>query len=151
MVGGGWVDIGVRGYHVGGRSLPWGRQSYRMSNYDFKAASHDGYGDDWPISYADLAPYYDQVESFIGGSGSVDDRLRASGTEDTIPVERLSVRGEDDTPFQPLDPTRPVTVHSQDRSSSPGGDAVSNDYQVEIPFTASGEYQTELEYVVTAQ
>ena len=47
----------------------WGRQSYRMSDWDFKAASHDGYGDDWPLSYQDLAPYYDTVESFIGVSG----------------------------------------------------------------------------------
>src|SRR5213593_1489060 len=43
-----------------------------MSDYDFKAASRDGYGEDWPISYADLAPYYDKVESFIGVSGSLE-------------------------------------------------------------------------------
>ena len=53
----------VRARQVGGRSIVWGRQSYRMSDYDFKAASRDGYGEDWPISYADLAPYYDKVES----------------------------------------------------------------------------------------
>ncbi|HSE98562.1 MAG TPA: FAD-binding protein, partial [Blastocatellia bacterium] len=52
----------IRSRQVGGRSIPWGRQTYRLSNYDFKAASHDGYGDDWPISYEDLAPYYDKVE-----------------------------------------------------------------------------------------
>src|SRR5436190_6069470 len=55
---------------LGGRSLVWGRQSYRMSDNDFKAASRDGYGDDWPISYADLAPYYDKVEEYVGVSGS---------------------------------------------------------------------------------
>ena len=60
----------VRSRQVGGRSIVWGRQSYRMSDYDFKAASHDGYGEDWPLGYADLAPYYDKVESFIGVSGS---------------------------------------------------------------------------------
>ncbi len=60
----------IRGNQVGGRTIMWGRQSYRMSDYDFKAKSHDGYGDDWPISYADVAPYYDKVESFIGVSGS---------------------------------------------------------------------------------
>ncbi len=54
---------------VGGRSLVWGRQSYRYSDLDFKAASHDGYGEDWPISYADLAPYYDIVENYVGISG----------------------------------------------------------------------------------
>jgi choline dehydrogenase-like flavoprotein len=60
----------IRGRHVGGRSLTWGRQSYRLSDYDFKAASRDGYGEDWPISYDDLEPYYDQVEEFVGISGS---------------------------------------------------------------------------------
>jgi len=51
---------------LGGRSLVWGRQSYRMSDNDLKAASRDGYGDDWPISYADLSPYYDIVEKYVG-------------------------------------------------------------------------------------
>jgi len=54
---------------VGGRSMVWGRQSYRLSDLDFKAASHDGYGDDWPLSYADIAPYYDEVERYVGISG----------------------------------------------------------------------------------
>ncbi len=55
---------------VGGRTMVWGRQSYRLSDLDFKAASHDGYGDDWPLSYADVAPYYDEVEKYVGISGS---------------------------------------------------------------------------------
>jgi len=54
---------------TGGRTVVWGRQSYRFSDLDFKAASHDGYGEDWPISYADLARYYDQVEEYVGVSG----------------------------------------------------------------------------------
>ncbi len=54
---------------TGGRTNVWGRQSYRMSDLDFKAASFDGYGDDWPISYKDLAPYYDVVEEYIGVTG----------------------------------------------------------------------------------
>jgi len=57
---------------LGGRSLVWGRQSYRMSDNDFKAASRDGYGDDWPISYAELAPYYDIVEKYVGISGAAE-------------------------------------------------------------------------------
>ncbi|MGH9657383.1 MAG: GMC family oxidoreductase, partial [Bryobacteraceae bacterium] len=61
-----WIRMRV----LGGRSLSWGRQSYRMGDLDFKAASHDGYGDDWPISYADLAPYYERVERYVGISGS---------------------------------------------------------------------------------
>ncbi|MBV8515481.1 MAG: GMC family oxidoreductase, partial [Acidobacteria bacterium] len=57
---------------LGGRSLVWGRQSYRLSDNDFKAASKDGYGDDWPISYADLAPFYDIVEKYVGITGAAE-------------------------------------------------------------------------------
>ncbi len=57
---------------LGGRSLVWGRHSYRLSDVDFKAASRDGYDFDWPISYADLAPYYDIVERYVGISGSAE-------------------------------------------------------------------------------
>ncbi|MCC5024732.1 MAG: GMC family oxidoreductase [Candidatus Synoicihabitans palmerolidicus] len=60
----------MRGYHVGGRSLNWGRQSYRWSDLDFEANAKDGHGVDWPIRYADLAPWYDYVEKFAGISGS---------------------------------------------------------------------------------
>ncbi|MBA4088547.1 MAG: GMC family oxidoreductase [Novosphingobium sp.] len=59
-----------RSYQLGGRSLTWGRQSYRWSDYDFGANKRDGHGTDWPIRYADLAPWYDKVEEFIGVSGS---------------------------------------------------------------------------------
>lgn len=62
--------VWVRGALVGGRTNVWGRQTYRMSDYELKAASIDGYDVDWPISYSDLAPYYDKVEDFIGVSGS---------------------------------------------------------------------------------
>lgn len=55
---------------LGGRTLHWGRCSDRMSDLEFKAASRDGYGDDWPISYNDIAPYYDRVERFIGVSAA---------------------------------------------------------------------------------
>jgi choline dehydrogenase-like flavoprotein len=62
----------IRQRVLGGRSLSWGRQSYRMSDLDFKAASHDGYGDDWPISYAELVPYYEEVERYVGISGQAE-------------------------------------------------------------------------------
>jgi len=62
----------IRGYHVGGRSIMWARQSYRMSQMDFEANAKDGHGCDWPIRYEDLAPYYDQVERFIGVAGAKD-------------------------------------------------------------------------------
>ena len=59
-----------RGYHVGGRSLMWGRQSYRWSDLSFEANAKEGVGVDWPIRYADISPWYDYVEKFIGVSGS---------------------------------------------------------------------------------
>ena len=59
-----------RGYHVGGRSLTWGRQSYRWSDLDFEANAKEGIAVDWPIRYADIAPWYDHAERFAGISGS---------------------------------------------------------------------------------
>lgn len=61
-----------RGYHLGGRSLTWGRQSYRHGDIDFDANRRDGIAVDWPIRYADIAPWYDHVERFAGISGSVE-------------------------------------------------------------------------------
>jgi choline dehydrogenase-like flavoprotein len=54
---------------TGGRTNVWGRVALRLSDLDFKAASHDGYGHDWPISYKDVAPYYDLVEEYVGIAG----------------------------------------------------------------------------------
>src|SRR5687768_4527483 len=62
----------MRGYHVGGRSLLWGRQSYRWSDLDFEANARDGHGVDWPIRYAELAPWYDYVERHAGIAGSIE-------------------------------------------------------------------------------
>ncbi len=59
-----------RGYHVGGRSLLWGRQSYRHSKFDFEANAKEGIAVDWPIRYDDLAPWYSYVEKFAGIQGS---------------------------------------------------------------------------------
>ncbi|WP_295771747.1 GMC family oxidoreductase [uncultured Mucilaginibacter sp.] len=61
-----------RGYHVGGRSLMWGRQSYRWHDTDFEANAKDGIAVDWPIRYKDLAPWYSYVERFAGISGNKD-------------------------------------------------------------------------------
>lgn len=60
----------IRGYHLGGRSIMWGRQSYRLAPIDFEANAKDGHGSDWPIRYEDLAPWYDHIETFIGVAGS---------------------------------------------------------------------------------
>jgi choline dehydrogenase-like flavoprotein len=62
----------VRGRNVGGRFLSWGRVGLRMSDYDFKAAARDGIGENWPISYAELAPYYAHVEQFLGIVGTTE-------------------------------------------------------------------------------
>lgn len=59
----------MRGYHVGGRSIVWGRQSYRFSDIDFEANKKEGIAVDWPVRYKDIAPWYDKVEEFIGVSG----------------------------------------------------------------------------------
>jgi glucoside 3-dehydrogenase (cytochrome c) catalytic subunit len=61
-----------RGYHVGGRSLMWGRQSYRWSDFDFEGNVRDGIAIDWPIRYADIAPWYDYVEKHAGIAGSIE-------------------------------------------------------------------------------
>lgn len=59
-----------RGYHTGGRSIMWGRQSYRMSEIDFEANKTDGHGVDWPVRSKDITPWYEHVERFAGISGS---------------------------------------------------------------------------------
>lgn len=62
----------VRGYHVGGRSLTWGRQSYRWSPMDFQANGNEGIAIEWPITYEEIAPWYDYVEQFAGISGQAE-------------------------------------------------------------------------------
>src|SRR6202453_4440776 len=63
-----WVRVRL----FGGRSLFWSRQSFRLSDYEFKGKSHDGFGEDWPISHADLAPYYSRVEEIFQVAGALD-------------------------------------------------------------------------------
>jgi len=62
----------LRGYHVGGRSLMWARQSYRFSPMDFEANAKEGVGVPWPVTYDEIAPWYDKAELFAGISGSVE-------------------------------------------------------------------------------
>lgn len=62
----------MRGYHVGGKSIMWGRHSYRWSDLDFEANAKEGIGIDWPIRYKDLAAWYDYVETFAGISGKAE-------------------------------------------------------------------------------
>lgn len=62
----------IRAYHTGGKSMHWGRQSYRWNEQDFEANAREGIGIDWPIRYADLAPWYSYVEKFVGISGKAE-------------------------------------------------------------------------------
>ncbi len=62
----------VRARVLGGKTNIWGRVSLRLSDYDFKAKSRDGFGEDWPIGYADVAPYYDKVDRLLGISGTTE-------------------------------------------------------------------------------
>jgi choline dehydrogenase-like flavoprotein len=62
----------IRGYHVGGRSLMWGRHCYRLSDIDFEANAREGIAVDWPIRYGDIEPWYDYVETFVGISGQAE-------------------------------------------------------------------------------
>lgn len=59
----------VRGHHLGGRSVMWGRQSYRLSDMDFTANEREGRGTRWPVGYADIEPWYSHVEKFVGITG----------------------------------------------------------------------------------
>lgn len=77
----------IRGYHVGGRSLTWGRQCYRWSELDFEANAKDGFGVDWPIRYKDIAPWYSYVEKFVGVSGSIEGLPQLPDGEFLPPME----------------------------------------------------------------
>lgn len=62
----------MRGYHVGGRSIMWGRQSYRWGDFDFEANAREGIAIDWPVRYKEIEPWYDYVETFAGISGQAE-------------------------------------------------------------------------------
>jgi choline dehydrogenase-like flavoprotein len=79
----------IRGYQVGGRSLLWGRQTQRWSDYDFTGPARDGFAVDWPIRYADIAPWYSHVEKFIGVSGNRDG-LSTLPDGDFLPPHEMS-------------------------------------------------------------
>lgn len=84
----------IRGYHVGGRSIMWGKQTYRLSDLDFEANAKEGVGVDWPIRYKDLAPWYDYVESYIGVSGSIEGLTQVPDGKFLPPMELNCVEQE---------------------------------------------------------
>lgn len=81
----------IRGDQVGGKSLMWARQSYRWSDLDFEANRKDGYGTDWPIRYADIKPWYDYVERFVGISGSYENLPQLPDSQFQPPMELTCV------------------------------------------------------------
>src|SRR3989454_3253641 len=82
-----WVRIRL----IGGKTLRWGRASWRLSDYEFKCKDHDGFGENWPIEYKDLAPYYDRVEPMF----------RVSGRKEGLPQLPDGVFLEDDSSDSP--------------------------------------------------
>jgi choline dehydrogenase-like flavoprotein len=80
-----------RGYHVGGRSLMWGRQSYRWSDFDFEANAKDGIAIDWPVRYAEISPWYDYAEKFAGISGNRDGIAQLPDGQFLPPMEMTCV------------------------------------------------------------
>jgi choline dehydrogenase-like flavoprotein len=77
----------TRGYHVGGKSLLWARQTQRWSDFDFEGPARDGFATDWPIRYADIAPWYSHVEKFAGISGNKDGLPELPDGEFLPPIE----------------------------------------------------------------
>lgn len=79
---------------VGGRSLLWGKQTYRWSDLDFEANKQDGHGIDWPIRYKDIAPWYSHVENFVGISGQAENLPQLPDSEFLPPMEMNVVEKE---------------------------------------------------------
>ena len=82
----------IRGDHVGGRSIMWGRQVYRWSDLDFEANAREGIAVDWPIRYKDIAQWYDYVESFIGVSGKKEGLPQLPDGQFLPPMEMNCIR-----------------------------------------------------------
>jgi choline dehydrogenase-like flavoprotein len=84
----------MRGYHVGGRSLMWGRQSYRWGDIDFGANAKDGIAIDWPVRYKEIEPWYDYVENFVGISGQAENIPILPDSKFIAPMELNCVEKE---------------------------------------------------------
>jgi choline dehydrogenase-like flavoprotein len=100
----------VRGYHLGGRSLMWSRQTYRWSDQDFTANARDGHGVDWPIRYADLAPWYDHVERFAGISGNAEGLAQLPDSRFQRGMDLNAVERDFKTKLEAAFPTRNLTI-----------------------------------------
>jgi len=100
----------IRGHHVGGRSLMWGRQSYRLSDLDFEANMKEGVGVDWPIRYKDLAPWYDHVESFAGISGQKEGLSQLPDGKFLPPMEMNCLEKDMKKKIEAAFPRRTMTI-----------------------------------------
>lgn len=100
----------IRGYHVGGRSLQWARQTYRHSPIDFEANAREGIAVDWPIRYADLAPWYEYVERYIGVSGQSEGLAHLPDSYFQPPMEMNCVEKDFKARVEAKDPSRRITI-----------------------------------------
>ncbi|HEY6899300.1 MAG TPA: GMC family oxidoreductase, partial [Puia sp.] len=100
----------IRGYQVGGRSLLWNRQTQRWSDFEFNAPARDGYAVDWPVRYADIAPWYSYVEKFIGVSGNKDGLAQLPDGEFLPPWEMNCVEKEVRSRLIAKYPDRPIII-----------------------------------------
>jgi choline dehydrogenase-like flavoprotein len=99
-----------RGYQVGGRSLTWGRQCYRLSDLDFEANLKDGAGVDWPIRYKDIAPWYSYVEKYIGVSGSKENLQQLPDGEFLPPMDLNCIEHHLNESIRKKTPDRLLTI-----------------------------------------
>lgn len=111
----------IRAYHVGGRSLLWGRQSYRLSQMDFEANLKEGVAVDWPVRYKDIAPWYDYVERFIGVSGQKEGLPQLPDGQFLPPMELNCIEKHVKKAIELRYPGRKMTIGRAAHITSPGG------------------------------
>jgi choline dehydrogenase-like flavoprotein len=109
----------IRGDIVGGRSVLWGRQSYRLSDLDFEANARDGIAVDWPIRYKDIAPWYDYVERFVGISGKAEGIAHLPDGQFLPPMEMNCVELDFKDKIEKSFPGRRVTIGRVANLTSP--------------------------------
>lgn len=119
-----------RGYQLGGKSLIWGRQCYRWSDIDFGANKADGVGVDWPIRYADLAPWYDYVEEFIGVSGSNDGLEVLPDGKFLPPMEMRAAEKQVKAAIEKSYPDRTMIIGRSSNITKPIGDRAPCQYRL---------------------
>ena len=111
----------IRAYHVGGRSLLWGRQSYRLSEMDFEANAKEGIAVDWPVRYKDIAPWYDHVEKYIGVSGQVEGLPQLPDGQFLQPMEMNCIEKHVKARIETRFPGRKMTIGRAAHITTPGG------------------------------